>query len=594
MEIIPNASAHRADEHGAVYPLLLSQLGMRNGQLAEPDNPAYSIAMVVWFEDPSGADVVRAAAAEVCREASAVNVVLGIDERGNWSQTVDLGIADDIAVLDFDGDPDPISAFTTWLANAVALPFALVGSPLLRQTVATVGNRVAYVAIAHHMVIDGYGAALLQRRLVAVYMARRHGLPIPAATFGTLAELTGSIRIPEPGDLQDWTEYLADGPDILSFTDEVAPPDPVPLTRHVAVRGVRRHGQIWTRLMIAAVAAYVARYTGMGEVVVGVPVSNRRNHAERRTPAMLMTVIPLRVQVPRAASPREIAQRVGQAMIELSRKPPQRAETLREAVPTAWRSGRLHGPIANIVPFEVETPDRSAPCAVEILNHGPVEDVSVLVAPTGDSDVRVELSMNPRLHSGQDADDHRDRLHRWMQAIADDPDRPLRDTPFLTSAEQRVHHDIAEEPGVSGPLTWDSPTTAGSLAAAAGFAGNFPGVTVSDDFGQPVPFGRHGRVHLSGPQGPIATELLASVDRSGIAYRGSREDFRIVNGRAVELERLAHELARRDEVLSARPDPDPGAARLLVRLTRGVEIDDARRRLGHLVPRGVRFRFDRG
>lgn len=566
---------------------------MRNGQLAEPDNPAYSIAMVVWFDDPSGTDAVRAAAAEVCREASAVNVVLGIDEEGNWSQTVDLTIADDIEVLGFASDPDPVAAFETWLEHSVAVPFTLVGSPLLRQAVATVGHRVAYVAIAHHMVIDGYGAALLQRRLVAVYMARRHGLPLPAATFGTLAELIGSVRTPEPDDLRGWTEYLADGPDLLSFSDDVAPPGPVPLIRRIVVRDVRRHGQIWTRLMIAGVAGYVARYTGMDEVVVGVPVSNRRNHAERRTPAMLMTVIPLRVQVPRTAGAREIAQRVGTMMMELSRKPPQRAETLREVVPAAWRSGRLHGPIANIVPFEVEIPDRSAPCSVEILNHGPVEDVSVLVAPVGDKDVRVELSMNPRLHTDKEADDHCDRLVRWMQAIADDPDRPLRETPFLTPDEQRVHREITEETGEDVPLTWDSPTTATSLAAAAGFAGAFPGITVTDDLGEPVPFGRRGRVHLTGPQGPIPTDLLASVDAAGIAYRGSRDALRMVNGRAVELERLAHELTHLDEVVSARPDPDTGTARLLVRLTDGVEIDDVRRRLVPLVPRGVRFRFER-
>ncbi|PXW35270.1 UNVERIFIED_CONTAM: condensation domain-containing protein [Williamsia faeni] len=596
-EVATTAAGPRGDsgdEHGSVYPLMLSQLGMRNGQLSEPGNPAYSIAMVVWFAGTSDADRVRAAAAEVCREASAVNVVLGIDSDGEWTQTVDLNIADEIEMLDFSTHTAPETAFAAWLDAAVMVPFVMVGSPLLRHTVAIVDDRVAYVAIAHHMVIDGYGAALLQRRLVAVYMAHQRGEPVPAAPFGSLRELVSSVRIPDVDDVRRWTDYLAEGPACVSFSDETASSAPVPINRQFVVTGVRRHGQIWTRLMIAAIAAYVARFTGMGEAVVGVPVSNRRNHVERRTPAMLMTVLPLRVEVSRSASPKELAHRVGRELMALSRKPPQRSEVLREAVPAVWHSGRLHGPIVNILPFEIEVPDRSAPCRIEILNHGPVEDVSVLVAPTGVGDVRVELSMNPRVYDGILADQHIARLKSWLQSISDDPGQAFSEVPFMTSDEVRIHQQISDDAGREGPVTWDSPTSPKALAAIAGIDEDIVGAEVIDDFDQPVPFGRRGRVQLLGRVSPIATELVASVDSSGIMFCGNRGDLRVVNGRTVELGRLSMEIVQQAGVMSARVDPTRTAARLLVQVDNSVDVEEVRRRLGSRVPHGVRLRFEQG
>jgi hypothetical protein len=588
----PQAPPH---EDGAELPLMISQLGMRNGQLAEPSNPAYSIAMLVWFRGPADPHTVRRAAEQTCREAQAVNVILRVGVAGAWTQTVDPSVAESIDLLDFSEHSEPEVAFRAWLDNAVATPFELLGSPLLRQTVAVVGKRVAYVAISHHTVIDGFGAALVQRRLATVYSALAEQIPVPPAQFGSLLELTRSVRTPSPDDISYWTDYLENGPPILSFTPDVAAPAPVPITRRAEISGVRKQGQIWTRLMIGAIAAYVARHTGMDEAVVGVPVSNRRNHVERRTPAMLMTVLPLRVAVDPGTSPRSVAREVGRTMAKLSSRTLQRSETLREAVPSAWRSGRLHGPIANIVPFEVESVGDNSPCVVEILNHGPVEDVSILAAPAGGADVRVELTMNPRLYSESDADEHILRIQRWLQAVADDPDQSFADLPFLTAAEDAAHRRIAEDstdPDVSRPVGWDHPVSPSELAALDGVEASVAGAAVVDRFGLPVPFGRPGCVALLQRDGaaPIETGLLASLESGSMYFRGRRADLRFVNGQLIEMGRLAAEIGAHDGVRSALVDPTPDKARLLVDLEPGVEVDETRRQLAQMLPRGIRLR----
>jgi hypothetical protein len=584
------------DQVETVLPLMASQLGMRDGQLAEPSNPAYSIAMLVWFADGPDPQLVRQAAEHTCRDAEATNVVLRLNESGVWSQTIDPDVAGSIDMLDFSPETDPERAFRAWLSRAVAVPFELVGSPLLRQTVAIVDDRVAYVAIAHHMVIDGFGAALVQRRLVAVFAALTAGADIPANPFATLTELAAAVRTPSPEDLPYWTDYLNDGPPILSFSADVAAPAPAAITCDTVIFGVRRHGQMWTRLMIAAIAAYVTRYTGMDEAVVGVPVSNRRNHVERRTPAMLMTVMPLRVPVDRADSLRVVARNVGRTMAALSRQTLQRSETLRHAVPSAWRSGRLHGPIANIVPFEVESPSRDMKCTVEILNHGPVEDVSLLVAPGSGTDVRVELTMNPRLYTEAEAEEHMGRLAVWLQAASDDPDCAITDMPFLTADEERAHERVHDDSSTTSSrdagAAWDQEITPAALAVLAGIDSEVVGALVLDRFGERVPFGRPGQVWLvpGDRTPPIQTDLLASIDSESMVFRGRLSDVRVVHGKAIDVGRLAAEVSARDGVRSATVDPVRTRARLLVEVDPGVEIEQTRRQLAQLLPTGVRLR----
>lgn len=591
-----SSSRGEPDQMVAGLPLMVSQLGMRDGQLTEPSNPAYSIAMLVWFAGQPHPQLVRQAAEHTCRDAQATNVVLGVDESGSWTQKVDPTVASSIHMVDFSAADDPEQAFRAWLSEAVAVPFTLVGSPLLRQTVAVVDDRVAYVAIAHHMVIDGFGAALVQRRLVSVFAALSAGEQIPPNPFASLSELADAVRVPSPQDLPYWIDYLKDGPSILSFSGDVAAPAPAAITRRTVVSGVRRHGQMWTRLMIGAIAAYTARHTGMDEAIIGVPVSNRGNHVERRTPAMLMTVLPLRVPVDRADSLRVVAREVGRTMAQMSRRTLHRPETLRHAVPSAWRSGRLHGPIANIVPFEVESVGGDTRCTVEIPNHGPVEDFSLLVAPESGTDVRVELTMNPRLYTPDEADEHMERLAAWLQAVSDDPDRPVRDVPFLTADEERAHErvrgDSSRSGGLGAAVAWDQPTTPAALAAHAGIDHDVVGALVLDRVGAPVPFGRPGQVWLLPGDGtaPIKTGLLASIDSRSMLFCGRLADVRVVHGKSIDVGRLAAEVGAHEGVLTATVDPTQSKARLLVEVDRGIDAEQTRRHLARLLPAGVRLR----
>ena len=581
------------DDNGRTYPLMLSQLGMRDGQLAEPESTAYTTAMVVWFHDTRDVETVKAAVVRSCGEASAVTVTLKVDQEGAWTQTVDSDIAKDIRVHDFSDHDDPQRNFSEWLGRAASTPFELVGAPLLRQAVVLVGDRIAYVAFAHHMVIDGYGAALLQRRLAAVYVALASNREIPSLQFGSLGELVNAVRTPQPDDLEYWVRYLQHMPAVLSFSPEIAAPAPAPIVRQTIVAGVRRHGQTWTRLMIAAIAAYVARHTGMVEAVVGVPVSNRRSHIERRTPAMLMTVLPLRVDVPPSASTREVARQVGSSMNDLSRRTLQRSEVLRQAIPSVWRSGRLHGPIANIVPFELDRPDKDAPCTVQILNHGPVEDFSIVVAPTGDDSVRVELCANPRIYGEGEIDDHLKRIERWVHAVADDPDRPIDDLPFLTTAETAAHERIGQHAGDVADVSWDGPTTPASLAGCARAETDIVGVRLLDGAGRPVPFSRLGLVHLMHTHGsePIPTDVVAAIETDGLHYRGMRSDLRFVRGRSLEMGRYATQARHIPGVVAVTVDADPERARLLVDVDAStVQVDDIRETLTRLMPAGVRIR----
>ena len=164
-------------------------------------------------------------------------------------------------------------------------------------------------ACCHHIVIDGFGIALVGRRIATVYSAIVSGAPIPPAFFGSLQDLVDCEL-----EYEASTDYLEDQaywsrnlppesgphyrlPQAAGERDPYWPSAPVQLDPSVVGRikelskalGVRR-----SSVITAACALLVRGWCAEGsEVVLDFPVSRRVRPESKTLPGMVAGVVPL-------------------------------------------------------------------------------------------------------------------------------------------------------------------------------------------------------------------------------------------------------------------------------------------------------------
>jgi non-ribosomal peptide synthetase component F len=81
-------------------------------------------------------------------------------------------------------------------------------------------------------------------------------------------------------------------------------------------------------IVAAAVAAYVSRLSGVGDLVLGLPVTGRSGPAMRTQPGMLANVVPLRLAVRPDTTPADLIDAAGRALQKAALRQRHRGEDL--------------------------------------------------------------------------------------------------------------------------------------------------------------------------------------------------------------------------------------------------------------------------
>ncbi|WFB06234.1 amino acid adenylation domain-containing protein [Streptomyces sp. LX-29] len=185
----------------------------------------------------------------------------------------------------------------------------------------------------------------------------------------------------------------------------------------------------WAELLIAATAGYVHRITGSQDVVLGLPLSNRRGPAALRTPAMTVNVLPLRLSVRPQDTAAELLRRVVLEVRAVRRHQRYPQADLRRDLGLTAADQMLTGPMVNIKPFEGDLDFGGLTGTVRNLAAGPVEDLSVTVSPTGDGGLRLGLDANPARYDDAALAAHEHGLLAYLDGLSallrDAPHRPV-------------------------------------------------------------------------------------------------------------------------------------------------------------------------
>jgi amino acid adenylation domain-containing protein/non-ribosomal peptide synthase protein (TIGR01720 family) len=431
-----------ADHCTVRCPLTAAQFGLWLAQRLDPDNPTYNLAEYVDLTGPVDPVSFEAALRRVVADTEALRARVAEPTPGAPVLLVDPTVDWSLTVLDLRAEADPEAAARAWMRADAVVPVDPATAPLFRYALLRLApDRTWWYRRYHHLALDGYGMALVGRRVAEVYTALTAGAPVPAATFGPLAGLAAAEADYRAGgkftrDREHWRTRYADRPTPASLADR-RPTTPSRLLRHSEPlptgtvdrlrAAAHRSGRSVPAVVVAAVAAYFHALTGGDDVLLGLPLTARHTAGARRTPGTVSTVAPVRLAVAAGASLTDLVEAASAELHTVLRHQRYRFEDLQRDLGLVG-TGSVIGPHVNIL-LDVGPAGGAPAGAVRFgaatgtdhnLAGGPVDDLAfVLDARRGDADARLELDANADLYTDDDVVAHARRFAAYLHRFAD-------------------------------------------------------------------------------------------------------------------------------------------------------------------------------
>ncbi|MFP3987378.1 amino acid adenylation domain-containing protein [Streptomyces sp. E11-3] len=456
--------------------LTSAQLGIWNAQRLEPDSPYYVVGDVVEIsgdgdgdgDEPVDIDALVEAVRATTEEAETLRLRV-YDTPDGPRQAISDEPVEPPDVVDVSGEADPAAAAEA-LVHAERMRAAeacqgMTDRPLYARTVIRLSDReVWYTQLGHHLVFDGYTAAMLARRTAARYTALVRGTEPPRSTFGAFADLVAADRAYRDSDrfADDrayWVDRFTPLPDLGDVDTAAGPPDRTLTARAVVTPEetarlrafADREGVTWGEALIAGYAAFLHRMLGRTDVVFALPLMCRAGSAELRTPAMAVNVLPLRVSVHGGDGLGELSRRVSAAMREMRDHQRYRGEDLPRDLGVPGAGALLHGRGINLKAFDLAIDFAGATGVMRNVAGGPPEDMGLSVLPTRDGGLLLGFEVDARTNDQAAVDGKlaglrallaglTDGLPVGRVALADDVDKLLADwtPPALPGTPQDV------------------------------------------------------------------------------------------------------------------------------------------------------------
>lgn len=431
-------------------PLTEAQSGLWYAQRLDPANPIFNTGQYIDLTGPLDLAAFRAAVDQVGVEAEALSLRFQ-DRPEGPVQWLDPALAPRLHVVDLSDAADPAAEALAAIRRDMAVPVDPETGPMARQVLYRLGpQRHFWAQQVHHFANDGYGMVLLTGRVAELYGLALAGKPGGGRKFGPLAGIWAEDDAyrASPARVQDGAWWraamegaeevvgMAPGRAVSAFTfhrfAEALPDD----VRAALLDRAKRAGLGWPDVVTALTAAYIRRFTGTGEVVIGVPHMGRMGSASARVPGMVMNVLPLRVAPDETAPLADYLAHIACSTADARKHGRYRSEQLRRDLGLLGGNRRLHGPLVNVQPYDKPPRFAGLDAVLHVTGTGPVEDINFTFRGDGVNGLTIEVDANPDLYRADEVAAHGRRLAVFL-AHAVRAER-LADVPTATPEEAQA------------------------------------------------------------------------------------------------------------------------------------------------------------
>ncbi|MEV4096442.1 amino acid adenylation domain-containing protein [Streptosporangium saharense] len=358
-----------------------------------------------------------------------------------------------VRVIDLRGRDDPRGAALEWMRGDLAEPVDLTGGNLVAQVIFKVGEETHYwYQRAHHILLDGYGYALVQNRTADVYAALAEGREPTPSPFRALREALdeeAAYRSSEryDADRRYWLGRYGsmpapaglarrNGGPARDFLRELGTLDGARTARLTEV--ATAHRASWVEVVMAALAAYLHRVTGEGTVVLGVPLMGKPGSVFSRVPGTWVNVVPIDVETGPGVSRQDLLRRIRARLDEVRGHRDYRFEDMRRDLRGTGEDRPPSRVWVNVKPFDIPLRFGEAQGSSRYLAAGPVEELTVSVYPRhGSDELYFEFDGNPTMYSRQELAAHRERFLDFLDRFATaPPEQPVGRLDTVTAAQR--------------------------------------------------------------------------------------------------------------------------------------------------------------
>ncbi|WP_328744929.1 amino acid adenylation domain-containing protein [Streptomyces sp. NBC_00285] len=429
------ADARGTDPSALARPLGLSaaQRSMWFGQrLDAAAGSAYNVGEYTEVHGPLDVDRFRTALCRVVAATETLRTRFTADGE-TVHQIVEPDPAWELTVVDLRDSADPGAAAEAWRENDFAEPFELERAPLFRYAVLLLGDEHwIWYHCYHHIAVDGFSCSLIASRVADTYTAlvtgTAHTLPESPLAPLIAADEAHHADDRHAQDREHWAAACADRPDPVGLSGR--PPRVTDgflrRTGHLADgagdlvhAAAARAGTRWSRVLIAATAAYLHRLTGARDIVLGLAVTARESDTERATPGMASNVLPLRLSVRPDTAAHDLVRQAAAVTRDLLAHQRHRGEELRRELNWPGGDRRFFGPVVNIMAFGPELRFAGHRTTRHNLSTGPVEDLAVNVYERGDDNgIRIDLDASTACYTDSELAAHHRRFTHFAERFA--------------------------------------------------------------------------------------------------------------------------------------------------------------------------------
>ncbi|MFH9725725.1 amino acid adenylation domain-containing protein [Streptomyces sp. NPDC017254] len=447
-------------------PVTGGQSGIWLAQQIEPDSSAYNIVFALHLRGAVDLARLTASVRRAVEEAECLHVTVapGADGPRQTSRTAPVVVT----VVDLRAAEDPEEAAAAWMAADRERPVDLTHDTLFAHALLRLADdQVLWAQRYHHIVADGMAVALITRRAGAYYTAAEE---VPALRDGSLADLVAADRAyrtseRHAADRAWWLERLAGRTEPVRLVDRAAtsmtrrlrrttelPPETVErLDTAAATTGVRT-----SRLLLAAVAAYLHRVSGEQDLVLGLPVAARDDEVSARVPGMVSNIVPLRLDVRPGTTGAALVDQVRASVADAVAHGRYRAEDLARELGLVDGVPELVGPTVNVLPRSADLDFGGHATELRPVWLGPVSDLAFSFAEgAGGRGYAVHLDADADACDEAALAGHERRFLALLDAFADDLDRPVGRIELTTDSERvLLLEEFGTSPRQSPELSW--------------------------------------------------------------------------------------------------------------------------------------------
>lgn len=407
-----------AREH--IKPLTQAQRGIWMGQQMSPDTPCYWTSEALLLQGDLRADLLMLAIDHVLRHAQSLHIVpVGEDCAIHPSAPLPAGTCcPDMQTLNLSHGRRlawPEVSAQIEAMGPVSAPRK--GDALWRQVFVQVAvDEHVWALWAHHLVLDGYGFALLHAAVAQSYTALCEHKAMPDLSHWALDDvIEEDTAYQDSPKRQQSCEFWAKRLTGCAATTLSQWPSSQPLPTAHTVRKAQHdvapgevkawqlaaveHKQDWIAWLAAGAAKTLAYRMDSTQVLLGWPVMNRLGSRALSVPCMHMNIVPLALRCMPQEPIGQIAAQLTDTLRDIRPHQRYRYEHMRQDQRRTGQRGRIFGPVLNLMPFDRKLAMPDLEVSTHTLSAGPVEDLVINLSwREPDAGLHISVEGNPFLY----------------------------------------------------------------------------------------------------------------------------------------------------------------------------------------------------